>query len=217
MFMIMPVYFSVFVRIFLVKYPYHLMKEGTDLLKFLYLCLSILFSVWVTLLWFLDKKFPDKFFIIVFCQGHGTNEFKVPTASKGRLLSIAYITFFLTTFLITIYRTQALARIEFRGSLRRVGLRFRRNIMNFRQCAWLMAFIITARIGREVVIFLLYKYRTALEGYMMEIFLIYYFIKDRFQLNIFFGGAPLLAFLYLFTFQCLMPIETKTKIYKNRH
>ena len=40
-----------------------------------------------------------------------------------------------------------------------------------------------SRIGREVVVFLLYKYRTALDGYMMEIFLIYYFIKDRFQLN----------------------------------
>ncbi|XP_023343082.1 uncharacterized protein LOC111712636 [Eurytemora carolleeae] len=179
MFLIWPSFFAVFVRLFLIKYPEYLIKEGTNMLEFCYVCFSLLLSFWLSSLWFFsDKEFPANMFVVVFCHGHKVKEFTKPIASKGRLMSIAFLTFFTVTYFITYIRAVRLSRTVFRGSINRVGLRFKRNMVDYRESLFFFIYLITSRIGREVVLLLLYIYRVQLEQYMMEIFVIFYFIKE---------------------------------------
>jgi len=48
MFLMYPAFLSLFVRLFLIKYPELLMVEGTGLLKFLFIFCSLLFSTWLS-------------------------------------------------------------------------------------------------------------------------------------------------------------------------
>ena len=177
-FLMYPVFFSLFVRLFLIKYPESLMVEGTGLLKFLFVFCSLLFSTWFSSLFFLGKGYPTNYFQIDLCVGGNIGNKEIPAYFAGILIRIAFASFFLVGIMSTHYRVQVLQTEAFKGSLRKVGLRYGRNILSFRQSVFLVYIMLLLRLGRELVLLFLYENRIEWNKDAMEVFLVYYFIKE---------------------------------------
>ena len=177
-FLMYPVFFSLFVRLFLIKYPESLMVEGTGLLKFLFVFCSLLFSTWFSSLFFLGKGYPTNYFQIDLCVGGHIGNKEIPAYFAGILIRIAFASFFLVGIMSTHYRVQVLQTEAFKGSLRKVGLRYGRNILSFRQSVILVYIMLLLRLGNELVLLFLYKNRIEWNKDAMEVFLVYYFIKE---------------------------------------
>ena len=177
-FLMYPAFFSLFVRLFLIKYSESLMVEGTGLLKFLFLFCSLLFSTWLSSFFFLDKGYPTNYFQIDLCVGGDTVNKEIPAYFAGRLKVIAFISFFLVGIISTHYRVHGLQKEAFKGSLRKVGIRYGRNILSFRQSVIFVYVLCLIRVGRELVLLFLYVNRIEWNKDAMEVFLVFYFIKE---------------------------------------
>ena len=177
-FLMYPVFFSLFVRLFLIKYPESLMVEGTGLLKFLFIFCSLLFSTWLSSFFFLGKEYPTNYFQINLCVGGHIGNKDIPAYFTGILKRIAFVSFFLVGIMSTHYRVHVLQTEAFKGSLRKVGLRYGRNILSFRQSVIFVYIMLLLRVARELVLLFLYKYRIEWNKDAMEVFLVYYFIKE---------------------------------------
>ena len=177
-FLMYPVFLSLFVRLFLIKYPESLMVEGTGLLKFLFIFCSLLFSTWLSSLFFLGKGYPTNYFQIDLCVGGHIGNKEIPAYFTGILKRIAFVSFFLVGIMSTHYRVHVLQTEAFKGSLRKVGLRYGRNILSFRQSVIFVYIMLLLRVARELVLLFLYKYRIEWNKDAMEVFLVYYFIKE---------------------------------------
>ena len=177
-FLMYPVFLSLFVRLFLIKYPESLMVEGTGLLKFLFIFCSLLFSTWLSSLYFLGKEYPTNYFQINLCVGRHIGNKEIPAYFTGILKRIAFVSFFLVGIMSTHYRVHVLQTEAFKGSLRKVGLRYGRNILSFRQSVIFVYIMLLLRVARELVLLFLYKYRIEWNKDAMEVFLVYYFIKE---------------------------------------
>ena len=177
-FLMYPVFLSLFVRLFLIKYPESLMVEGTGLLKFLFIFCSLLFSTWLSSLFFLEKGYPTNYFQINLCVGRHIGNKEIPAYFTGILKRIAFVSFFLVGIMSTHYRVHVLQTEAFKGSLRKVGLRYGRNILSFRQSVIFVYIMLLLRVARELVLLFLYKYRIEWNKDAMEVFLVYYFIKE---------------------------------------
>ena len=177
-FLMYPVFFSLFVRLFLIKYPESLMVEGTVLLKFLFIFCSLLFSTWLSSFFFLGKEYPTNYFQINLCVGRHIGNKDIPAYFTGILKRIAFVSFFLVGIISTHYRVHVLQTEAFKGSLRKVGLRYGRNIFSFRQSVIFVYIMLLLRVARELVLLFLYKYRIEWNKDAMEVFLVYYFIKE---------------------------------------
>ena len=177
-FLMYPVFFSLFVRLFLIKYPESLMVEGTGLLKFLFIFCSLLFSTWLSSFFFLGKEYPTNYFQINLCVGRHIGNKDIPAYFTGILKRIAFVSFFLVGIISTHYRVHVLQTEAFKGSLRKVGLRYGRNIFSFRQSVIFAYIMLLLRVARELVLLFLYKNRIEWNKDAMEVFLVYYFIKE---------------------------------------
>ena len=177
-FLMYPVFLSLFVRLFLIKYPESLMVEGTGLLKFLFIFCSLLFSTWLSSFFFLGKEYPTNYFQIDLCVGGHIGNKDIPAYFTGIRKRIAFVSFFLVGIISTHYRIQVLQTEAFKGSLRKVGLRYGRNIFSFRQSVIFAYIMLLLRVGRELVLLFLYKNRIEWNKDAMEVFLVYYFIKE---------------------------------------
>ena len=177
-FLMYPVFLSLFVRLFLIKYPESLMVEGTGLLKFLFIFCSLLFSTWLSSFFFLGKEYPTNYFQINLCVGGHIGNKDIPAYFTGILKRIAFVSFFLVGIISTHYRVHVLQTEAFKGSLRKVGLRYGRNILSFRQSVIFVYIMLLLRVARELVLLFLYKYRIEWNKDAMEVFLVYYFIKE---------------------------------------
>ena len=173
-----PVFLSLFVRLFLIKYPESLMVEGTGLLKFLFIFCSLLFSTWLSSLFFLGKGYPTNYFQIDLCVGGTIGNKEIPAYSAGRLKIIAFASFFLVGIMSTHYRVHVLQTEVCKGSLRKVGLRYGRNILSFKQSVIFVYILLLIRVGRELVLLFLYVNRIEWNKDAMEVFLVFFFIKD---------------------------------------
>ena len=177
-FLMYPAFFSLFVRLFLIKYPESLIVEGTGLLKFLFIFCSLLFSTWLSSFYFLNKEYPTNYFQIDLCVGGHIGNKEIPAFFAARLKVIAFASFFLIGIMSTHYRVHILQTEVFKGSLKKVGLRYGRNILSFRQSVIFVYILLLIRVGRELVLLFLYVNRIEWNKDAMEVFLVFYFIKE---------------------------------------
>ena len=109
--------------------------------------------------------------------GHIGNK-EIPAYSAGRLKIIAFASFFLVGIMSTHYQVHVLQTEVFKGSLRKVGLRYGRNILSFKQSVIFVYILLLIRVGRELVLLFLYVNRIEWNKDAMEVFLVFFFIKD---------------------------------------
>ncbi|XP_023331814.1 uncharacterized protein LOC111703949 isoform X2 [Eurytemora carolleeae] len=175
-FLVVPIYFSLFIRLFFLKYPEQLIVEGTDLLKFCYVVFSFIFCFWLSSMWFVDAEYPQGFFVNLLCTKKMEN-YENPAFTRGRQGTVAFLSLLLTGVIITHYRVTKVANRAMRGSIKKVGIRYKRNILSYRQSVGYVINLFALRVVRECVLMYLYLYKDKVGEYGMEIFLVHYFIK----------------------------------------
>ncbi|XP_023346250.1 uncharacterized protein LOC111715199 isoform X2 [Eurytemora carolleeae] len=154
------------------------MMEGTSILKFCY----IAFCSWMVFLgivnWMNSPAYPENFFLIILCSGESVLNIKHKQFKKARLLYITFLGLSLIFMGLVHYRITKFLRLKVQGSIKRVGMRYRRTIVNYRQCLRKALQCIFFRLFGEVLIHVLYNNpEIALES-GNKIIISFYLIKE---------------------------------------
>ncbi|XP_023344445.1 uncharacterized protein LOC111713737 [Eurytemora carolleeae] len=140
--------------------------------------ISLVFTVMLMISWFFARNTDHTQFLVSICKRQHQNGVDPGRFFKRRLKNAIFVSFFFFGIFSTHYRIKKLVRKNFRGSLKKVGLRYQRNIVTYRQCYTFTIHLLVSRLVREGMELLLYNNQDLTSTWGMQIFFCFYIIKE---------------------------------------
>ncbi|XP_023329431.1 uncharacterized protein LOC111702095 [Eurytemora carolleeae] len=125
-----------------------------------------------------SPAYPENFVLIMICTGKSVQSISQKQFKKARLLYLTFLGLSLIFMSLVHLRITKFVREEVQGSIKRVGLRYRRSVVNYRQCLRKALQFVFFRLVGEVLILVLYNNPDFAQDSGNKIIFYFYLIKE---------------------------------------